>query len=42
MPLRTSGERREERAVKRAMYDVLLDADEVERLFPIIKNQREY
>jgi type I restriction enzyme R subunit len=31
-----------ERAVKRAMYDVLLDLDEVERLFPIIKNQREY
>jgi type I restriction enzyme R subunit len=31
-----------ERAVKRAMYEVLMDQDEVERLFPIIKSQREY
>jgi type I restriction enzyme R subunit len=31
-----------ERAVKRAMFEVLMDQDEVERLFPIIKSQREY
>ena len=31
-----------ERVVKAAMYEVLKDVDEVERLFPIVKAQREY
>lgn len=31
-----------ERAIKAAMYAVLYDVDEVERLFPIIKSQPEY
>jgi type I restriction enzyme R subunit len=31
-----------EKAVKRAMHAVLQDADQVERLFPIIKQQQEY
>jgi hypothetical protein len=28
--------------VKKAIYDVLEDADEVERIFLIVKQQREY
>jgi type I restriction enzyme R subunit len=31
-----------EKAVKRAMHSVLQSTEEVERLFPIIKQQREY
>jgi type I restriction enzyme R subunit len=31
-----------ERTVKAAMYKVLENVEEVERLFPIIKAQREY
>lgn len=31
-----------ERVVKAAMYEVLKDVDEVERIFPIVKAQREY
>ena len=31
-----------EQAIKAAMFDVLKDAEQVERLFPIVKRQREY
>ena len=31
-----------EQIIKHALYEVLLDEAEVERLFPIIKAQREY
>jgi type I restriction enzyme R subunit len=31
-----------ERAVKKAIYDVLADVDETERIFEIVKNQAEY
>ncbi|MEK7994479.1 MAG: restriction endonuclease subunit R, partial [Planctomycetota bacterium] len=31
-----------EMAIKRALYDVLRDADQVERIFLIVKQQREY
>ena len=31
-----------EMAIKSALYDVLQDADQVERIFPIVKQQREY
>jgi type I restriction enzyme R subunit len=31
-----------EQIVKKALYDVLQDVDEVERIFPIVKAQREY
>ena len=31
-----------EMAVKQAIYDVLQDRDEVERIFLIVKQQREY
>ena len=31
-----------EQIIKNAMYGILQDVDEVERLFPIIKQQREY
>jgi type I restriction enzyme R subunit len=31
-----------EQVIKRALYDVLLNADEVERAFLILKAQREY
>jgi hypothetical protein len=31
-----------EKAVKRAMHSILQSPEEVERLFPIIKQQQEY
>ncbi len=31
-----------EREIKKALYDILKDANEVERIFPIIKQQHEY
>jgi type I restriction enzyme R subunit len=31
-----------EQVIKRALYDILNDVDEVERIFPIVKAQREY
>ena len=31
-----------EQVIKRALYDVLQDASEVERIFLIVKQQREY
>jgi len=31
-----------EQVIKRALYDVLHDADEVERIFLIINQQQEY
>ena len=31
-----------EREIKKALYDILKDANEVERIFPIIKRQNEY
>ncbi|MCF6155666.1 MAG: HsdR family type I site-specific deoxyribonuclease [Candidatus Brocadia sp.] len=31
-----------EREIKKALYDILKDANEVERIFPIIKQQNEY
>lgn len=31
-----------ERVIKKALYDILRDVNEVDRLFPIIKAQKEY
>jgi type I restriction enzyme R subunit len=36
------GVQTKERVIKRALHDILKNQDEVERIFPIIKEQREY
>lgn len=36
------GVKAKEQVIKRALYEVLQDVDEVERIFPIIKNQDEF
>ena len=36
------GNEAKEREIKKALYDILKDKNEVERIFPIIKQQNEY